>query len=248
MAGSGGDSGIFYNPNNGIDNSKMGLDDTTAPGFGRGLNKIRFTRPSGKSFIKWNTAADGSGTDYFPGDDVEHLLGTDANLYAIWGDVPLIIQKSSIEDIADTVHSKKAAWNFTAMDLTALNTNIGSMVPLDTLPNNMSRVYPILGNVWSNATQISTTQNKLKITNYKNGPLMVLITLGTSSTASYSNQTYVFLFKSGSTWLYTAKGYGSNITLVLGETTISQQTYITVQMGSGSRYILDTVFYYLNTT
>ena len=40
-----------------------------------------FTAPLGNGFKGWNTAADGSGTMYAPGDEVS----TSGTLYAIWG-------------------------------------------------------------------------------------------------------------------------------------------------------------------
>lgn len=84
MAGDAGVNQIYYWSNNGIDSNKIGRTDTTAPGFGRSTGQVSFTRPSGKSFIKWNTAADGTGTDYFPGDNVEQLLAQSTDLYAVW--------------------------------------------------------------------------------------------------------------------------------------------------------------------
>lgn len=41
-----------------------------------------FTAPSGKVFVEWNTQADGSGTAYSEGEEVE--LTANLNLYAIW--------------------------------------------------------------------------------------------------------------------------------------------------------------------
>lgn len=43
-----------------------------------------FTAPSGKTFSKWNTAANGSGTDYAPG----ATASSDLDLFAIWEDIP----------------------------------------------------------------------------------------------------------------------------------------------------------------
>ena len=43
-----------------------------------------FTR-TGYTWFRWNTAADGSGTDYDPGDEI--TLTADTTLYAIWGHV-----------------------------------------------------------------------------------------------------------------------------------------------------------------
>jgi hypothetical protein len=42
-----------------------------------------FTPPSGKHFLKWNTAADGSGTDFAPGDEIA-ISTSNITLYAIW--------------------------------------------------------------------------------------------------------------------------------------------------------------------
>lgn len=41
-----------------------------------------FTAPSGKTFSKWNTAADGAGTDYAA--DASYTANADLTLYAIW--------------------------------------------------------------------------------------------------------------------------------------------------------------------
>ena len=43
-----------------------------------------FTAPSGKTFVEWNTANDGSGDSYNPGEEVE--LIANLALYAIWAD------------------------------------------------------------------------------------------------------------------------------------------------------------------
>ena len=48
-----------------------------------------FTPPEGKVFSKWNTAADGSGTDHDPEDEITvtaAMRGTTLTLYAIWAD------------------------------------------------------------------------------------------------------------------------------------------------------------------
>ncbi len=47
-----------------------------------------FTAPDGKMFVKWNTAANGSGTDYLPGADITLSASAEGahvtTLYAIW--------------------------------------------------------------------------------------------------------------------------------------------------------------------
>lgn len=145
MAGEqGGGSGggvIYYWSNNGIDTNKVASTDTTAPGFGHGSYLISFTRPSGKSFIKWNTVADGSGTDYFPGDDVSHLLGQESDLYAIWGDIPLMVQKSSIEDIADAVRGKDITLSSSSQTLASLPDAITNLPGLVVSTTGTERLY-----------------------------------------------------------------------------------------------------------
>ena len=42
-----------------------------------------FTPPVGKHFLKWNTLANGSGTDYDPGDEIT-IAASNITLYAIW--------------------------------------------------------------------------------------------------------------------------------------------------------------------
>ena len=48
------------------------------------VSECSFTAPDGKKFSKWNTAADGKGTDYAPG----ATASSDLDLYAIWVDKP----------------------------------------------------------------------------------------------------------------------------------------------------------------
>lgn len=151
MAGDTGGNGIYYWSNNGIDSTKTMLEETTAPGFGHGSYLVSFVRPSGKSFIKWNTAADGTGTDYFPGDNVEQLLGSGTDLYAIWGDIPLIVQKSSIEDIADAVRARQTGTP-TDLGLSSLTTAIGAI----TSPATIGIKTQVIGHRRLYGTSIST--------------------------------------------------------------------------------------------
>jgi hypothetical protein len=46
-----------------------------------------FTPPTGKVFSKWNTAANGSGTNYLPGAEIA-VAAANITLYAIWEDEP----------------------------------------------------------------------------------------------------------------------------------------------------------------
>lgn len=47
-------------------------------------NSTGLTAPANKAFSKWNTKADGTGTDYAPGDVID--LTDDLKLYAVWVD------------------------------------------------------------------------------------------------------------------------------------------------------------------
>lgn len=56
-----------------------------------------FTAPNGKVFSKWNTAANGSGTDYAAGDKP----GKDLSLYAIWAvSESILIEASSTDQLS----------------------------------------------------------------------------------------------------------------------------------------------------
>ncbi|MGI6051891.1 MAG: InlB B-repeat-containing protein [Bilifractor sp.] len=50
------------------------------------MSGSNLTPPEGKVFLYWNTAADGSGTTYYPDDQI--LMNSDVTLYAIYGDDP----------------------------------------------------------------------------------------------------------------------------------------------------------------
>lgn len=58
-------------------------DYENLPGTDASVEQAAFSYP-GKTFVKWNTKADGSGTSYFPMDKV--TLDTDMTLYAQWAD------------------------------------------------------------------------------------------------------------------------------------------------------------------
>jgi len=49
-----------------------------------GAGGVGFTAPASKEFKKWNTKADGSGTDKAPSSTIS--MTADAVLYAVWGD------------------------------------------------------------------------------------------------------------------------------------------------------------------
>lgn len=80
-------SGIVYNANGGtgetVDSNLYEEDDVAT------VLDNEFTPPSGRLFSKWNTAADGAGTDFDPEGEITILeanIGTPITLYAIWID------------------------------------------------------------------------------------------------------------------------------------------------------------------
>ena len=75
---------VTYNANTGTGT----MTDAASPYY-QGEKAIAlentFVAPSGKEFSKWNTAANGSGTNYLPGAEVA-IAGSNIVLYAIWVD------------------------------------------------------------------------------------------------------------------------------------------------------------------
>lgn len=243
MTGDTGGNKIYYWSNNGIDTNKVASADTTAPGFGHGSYLISFTRPSGKSFIKWNTAADGSGTDYFPGDNVEQLLGSGTDLYAIWGDIPLIVQKSSIEDIADITRSKASI--STDQTLASLPTAINSIL----CPTGLIVRQDLSSSAWSNGTTLTTTPNSINITNFPLGTFILSLDLNTSSTGGSSTAGYALIYYGKNIynqpgWVYSIQGYGSNWNLVISSNLTNGVRKLNIAMGYGTRYIRGATIFY----
>ena len=80
-------SGI--NPNNGLtgDSAEAPVTDYKLAGTAYTIlnnsdSKLGFTAPATKSFSKWNTKADGSGTDYAAA--ASYSTDADLTLYAVW--------------------------------------------------------------------------------------------------------------------------------------------------------------------
>ncbi len=82
---------ITYNANGGSGT----MSPTT--GSNPAVAACTFTAPNGKVFSKWNTAANGSGTDYAAGDKP----GNDLSLYAIWAvSESVLIEASSTDQLS----------------------------------------------------------------------------------------------------------------------------------------------------
>ncbi|MCH3967527.1 MAG: InlB B-repeat-containing protein [Atopobiaceae bacterium] len=80
-----GQVGITYmaNGGSGTTTDSMGY----AEGSSAEVLANGFAAPEGKVFLGWNTAADGTGTTYYPGYAIE-MADTSITLYAQWGDTP----------------------------------------------------------------------------------------------------------------------------------------------------------------
>lgn len=77
---------ITYNPNNDVDDDKP-VSETALNGesytiLNNSSAKLGFTAPANKSFSKWNTKANGSGTDYAAA--ASYTANADLVLYAVW--------------------------------------------------------------------------------------------------------------------------------------------------------------------
>ena len=70
-------------------------------------NDVPTTSVAGYAFKEWNTAADGSGDSYNPGDDftvsADDIAGTDQVLYAIWMPVPAFFTITYMQDMTPEV-------------------------------------------------------------------------------------------------------------------------------------------------
>ena len=87
--------------------------DTTTTSSGRyttsdpipTIDAIGWTAPSGYQFKEWNTARDGSGTSFQPGDTAP---SNDSNKYAIWEPIPIpyLVTSTDLTSIADAIRTK----------------------------------------------------------------------------------------------------------------------------------------------
>lgn len=77
---------ITYNPNNGSTTetavAKGALKGSTYTILNNSDASLNFTAPATKSFSKWNTKADGTGTDYAAA--ASYTANADLTLYAVW--------------------------------------------------------------------------------------------------------------------------------------------------------------------
>lgn len=81
---------ITYVANNGADPAEADVLDGAVPGTtytvkgNSGTGGTGFTAPASKTFKKWNTKADGSGTDYAAAATIS-TIAANYKLYAVWG-------------------------------------------------------------------------------------------------------------------------------------------------------------------
>ena len=78
---------ITYKANNGVTPAEADVEIETARGgsytvLNNSASNLGFTAPATKSFSKWNTKADGSGTDYAAA--ASYTASADLTLYAVW--------------------------------------------------------------------------------------------------------------------------------------------------------------------
>ncbi len=74
--------GITYMGNNGTEETYIATEEKGATHTVLANSVTKFTAPSTKAFSKWNTKADGSGTDYAAA--ASYTANADLTLYAIW--------------------------------------------------------------------------------------------------------------------------------------------------------------------
>ncbi|MDR1755231.1 MAG: glycoside hydrolase N-terminal domain-containing protein, partial [Eubacterium sp.] len=103
--------GMGKAPSNGVISYAPGVSVTV-------LNKGAFERP-GYDFVEWNTKADGSGTNYKPGDTF--IISADTTLYAVWEEGE-IIPVSDIIGVPTTMNAGKT------LALTGTVTSAGATV------------------------------------------------------------------------------------------------------------------------
>jgi hypothetical protein len=87
--------------------------DTTTTSSGRyttsdpipTIDAIGWTAPSGYQFKEWNTARDGTGLSFQPGDTAP---SNDSNKYAIWEPIPVpyLVMESDLTAVADAIREK----------------------------------------------------------------------------------------------------------------------------------------------
>ena len=86
---------VEYDSNGGTgamtdENSPYDADDTVT------VAANTFTPPTDKLFLRWNTASDGSGTDYAPAAEI--IAATNITLYAIWKDTITSVTIANVTD------------------------------------------------------------------------------------------------------------------------------------------------------
>ena len=134
-----------------------------------------YTAPSGKIFVEWNTANDGSGASYNPGDEIE--LTANLPLYAIWAKAIGTINWSvtKVDDklyrggggYSVTAEINDASWDASASDASKLELTATEGVVLRNVTTSINASgkaqiianFDITTDVNANATKITFTLN-----------------------------------------------------------------------------------------
>lgn len=134
-----------------------------------------YTAPSGKAFVEWNTANDGSGASYNPGDEIE--LTANLPLYAIWAKAVTTINWSVTKvdgklyrgggGYSVTAEIDDANWDASASDASKLELTATEGVVLKNVTTSINGSgkaqitanFDITTDVNANATKITFTLN-----------------------------------------------------------------------------------------
>ena len=188
---------VTYKPN-GATGSDLVVNDLTA-------RDNPFTAPTGKAFDGWNTAADGSGTDYAVG----ATISSDITLFAQWKDVYTVTYKANggtgadvVDDAASEVASNPfsysghsfTGWN-TAADGTGTAYAVGATVSSNlTLYAQWEEVFErdcedLLNTVANSATTLNTTVGTATVTSPSSQSYSGAIKLNSSGYITLSPKT-----------------------------------------------------------
>ena len=120
---------VTYDANGGTGTAPTETDKSEGAIFASAENT--FTAPEGKRFKEWNTASDGSGTNYVEGATVT-MPAKDLTLFAIWEDIPIIVSVDNVvRDMQNGRITAKAHISGNIFEITMISclyNNAGKMV------------------------------------------------------------------------------------------------------------------------